>query len=63
MASNDYYLTTVDDTSLDKVAAKTGCTPEQMRAYNSHVNDPNNVVPGTKVVVPRGAAPAAHPQQ
>lgn len=66
MAANDYYTTTVDDTNMRQVSSKVYGTPalhHRLREANRHVHDPENLHPGTKLAIPRGARRPRHPQE
>lgn len=65
MAANEYTISRADEPTMGHVAHRVyGSTDHTSRLTqaNGHVNDPNNVPPGTKIAVPRGAAARKHPQ-
>ena len=66
MAANEYYVTKVEDKTLHQVAHKhygNMAHVHKLREANRHVHDPNNLRPGTKIVIPRGAAKRRHSQE
>lgn len=66
MPAHDYYTVKVEDKTLHHVAQKVygdEAHVHRLREANRHVHDPNNLHPGTKLAVPRGAAPRRHPQE
>lgn len=65
MAANEYMITTVHHRTLAQVAHEVyghGDFLHRLREANRHVHDPNNLLPGTKLVIPRAPAFPRHPQ-
>ena len=66
MPANDYYTVKVEDKTLRHVAHKVygnQAHAGRLREANRHVHDPDNLHPGTKLAIPRGARPRRHPQE